>query len=220
MVIKSNLEQHCPLCEGATQHMEGFYIQCSSCDLVFKDSHQLLNQKEEKARYDLHNNDLNDENYIKYLNRMIEIVRKNVRNDYFHEAKNILDYGCGPVKGYEFLLKNQKGSHYINSYDPYYFLEKAVLKESYDLIIASETAEHFNHPKIEIENWNQCLNQNGILAIRTELFDKTKDLNKWWYAKDPTHVVFYTLKTWEWFAHNCCYEILHMESPFIILQKK
>lgn len=56
----------CPLCSGQSVHhyhsdKKRDYLQCERCELVFVPREQRLDAVSEKAHYDLHNNDPQDQ---------------------------------------------------------------------------------------------------------------------------------------------------------------
>jgi hypothetical protein len=54
------------------------------------------------------------------------------------------------------------------------------------------------------------LEDNGILAIMTSFLSNIEDFENWYYRRDPTHVVFYSEKTFEVIAdqRDWSYEII------------
>ncbi len=208
-------QNNCPLCEGEAELKTDSLYSCKECSLLFKDPAEILSFIEEKSRYDLHNNDLKDEGYLKYLNRLCDVIKENIHNDFFNESLKILDFGCGPVKGYEKILEGLN----VDSYDPYYFSDKSILSNKYDLVICSEAAEHFNHPKKEFELLFSLLKPNGYLVIRTEFHNTCLDLSNWWYLKDPTHVVFYSDKCFESISQYHNSKVLYCSNPYVIFEK-
>lgn len=173
----------CPLCLASNSSL--FHKQssvasykCEQCELVYKDSY--LSGFEEKARYELHNNDTSDPRYLSYLDQLWSL-RPNLN------YKNILDFGCGPTKGLEVLAKDYN----IDSYDCYFY---PVHLKKYDLVFCCEVVEHFYNPKV---SWNTLASvTDNILLVRTETYEQV-DYANWHYKDDPTHVCFYSHKTLE-----------------------
>lgn len=52
-----------------------------------------LKSDDEKGRYDLHNNDVNDAGYRKFLSRLADPIDERVS-----KMSRGLDFGCGPVR--------------------------------------------------------------------------------------------------------------------------
>ena len=85
----------CPLCNSnqttayCSVH-EIQYLNCNKCELVFKDASHFLSNEEEKERYLLHENDVADKNYQKFVSPIVDSVLK------YHPVKcNGLDFGAG-----------------------------------------------------------------------------------------------------------------------------
>lgn len=197
------------MCSAKSLTLEVSFWKCSNCDLIFKDLKDFPSFSNEKERYETHNNDDSDLNYLKYLNRLFTLTDL--------KGGSVLDYGCGPSKGLAALVAN-KGLEgvFVESYDPI-FLKDANLNKKYDLAFASESFEHFFNPKLEIKKILNLLAPKGKLAVSTEFHDGKK-ISEWWYARDPTHVVFYGTKTFEWMAKNFDLEILWIKNPHIIFR--
>ena len=86
----------CPLChQPHTNHYhqdkKRDYWQCQTCDLVFVDKSQQLNHDDEKAVYQQHENNPQDQGYRHFLNRMAQPILDRVQ-----PASHGLDFGCGP----------------------------------------------------------------------------------------------------------------------------
>jgi hypothetical protein len=69
--------QTCPLCYGANvsdyyRDNVRSYVQCGACKLVFVTPDEHLSAVEEKAYYDLHENQPNDPGYRKFLSRLFD----------------------------------------------------------------------------------------------------------------------------------------------------
>ena len=181
----------CPLCQASKPTL--FYQQdsvssyiCSHCDLLFKDKY--LAPAEEQARYEKHNNDLEDPRYLNYLDQLWSLRPDDV------EFKTVLDFGCGPTRGLEKLAKE----YCVDSYDSYFY---PLELKKYDLVFCCEVVEHFNRPKVSWKTLSSVT--KNILLLRTELYTQAEYKN-WYYKDDPTHVCFYSYKTLElmeeWFG--------------------
>lgn len=186
----------CPLCLHSAglwiEHELRFY-RCSNCKLVFKHSSAQLTPALEKARYDQHNNDPLDPRYTDFLGKLLLPLSTMLPA----HAKG-LDFGCGPSKAAEQVLS--KLGFCAKSYDPFYFPEAALLTEQYDFICCSEVFEHFFNPHREINLLNSCLRPGAILAVMTSPYPAREDFPSWYYWRDPTHVCFYALETFEYIA--------------------
>mgnify|MGYP003965087051 CR=1 FL=1 len=75
MCIPNSGDNVCPLCHGtgiAAYHADKTrnYLHCHTCDLVFVPRGQHLSAGEEKAYYDLHENQPDDPGYRRFLDRL------------------------------------------------------------------------------------------------------------------------------------------------------
>ncbi|MFZ5644252.1 MAG: class I SAM-dependent methyltransferase [Bacillota bacterium] len=152
--------------------------------------------EEEFQRYNQHNNTIENQGYVKFLNNFINTAQlgklKNV--------KKALDFGCGPGPVLKILL----GRMGINTdiYDPYFFPDKIFANKKYDLITCTEVFEHLKEPYQTIELLKSLLAPNGILAVKTLFHTVCQDFSSWWYREDCTHFCFYSPKTFEWIGKN------------------
>lgn len=67
------------------------FHECINCKVIFKDPKHWPSEEDELNRYKEHNNSINDEGYVNFLNRFID---QGV-NPYIHQG-NALDFGSGP----------------------------------------------------------------------------------------------------------------------------
>ena len=193
----------CTLCQGKDTALlykaesRAFY-RCSTCDLVFVPQGFHLSLSEEKKRYDSHQNDPDDDRYREFLSRLLDPLLDKVGNRI--KDLSILDYGCGPGPTISVMLAEYGAT--VENYDPFYANQTGLLKRSYDIITATEVVEHFCRPQQEFFKLRTLLNPGGTLALMTTFADKKTDFSTWWYAKDPTHICFYSKDTFRWIAEN------------------
>lgn len=215
---------NCLLCEGPRtevvlsreQKPYGLrqYRKCTDCALIFLDPACRLNASEEKARYDTHQNDVNDAGYQKFLLKLVGPLQSRL-------AKGAvgLDYGCGQAAAIKTLMSPMGVSVY--NYDPYYFPGKEVLRQKYDFITLSEVAEHFNSPREEFSKINRLLkSESGMCAVMTQMADAIEKLDQWWYFRDPTHVSFYSQKTCEWIADWLNWELERIDASIVFFHRR
>lgn len=187
----------CPLC--GHHHIQHFfrddrdYWQCDQCLLLFVDESQHLTESDEKARYDLHENDIEDAGYCAFLERLLTPLVARLPAG----AKG-LDFGCGPGPTLSKLL-SRKGFE-VACYDKYFLPEASRLHVQYDFITATEVLEHVREPYAVLNQLINCLNPHGYLGIMTCLLPKQCDFAGWHYKRDPTHITFYSAETFEWAA--------------------
>lgn len=208
--------QPCPLCQNVAKKFAQNNIQeffkCSTCYGVSANKDNLLNSVDEKKRYESHNNLLEDKRYINFLNKLCIPLKS-----YLEKGSVGLDFGCGPVKAIEFIMK---GEHQVLSYDLYFYPDEDILDKKFDFIVASEVVEHLYYPQKTFFHFRDLLKDSGVLAIMTQTWDEFTDFTDWWYAKDPTHVFFYHHKTFEFICSEMLFKSLVSEFNVHILLKR
>ncbi|MBD9356629.1 class I SAM-dependent methyltransferase [Methylomonas albis] len=207
----------CPLCTSAdTRHFHSdskrVYSRCRHCLLVYVDCAQHLPPSQEQAIYDLHQNDVDDPGYIKFLCRLAKPLLERLPNN-----SEGLDYGCGPGPALADLLKAQ--GHRMKLYDPFYADFPEHLQQAYDFIVCTEVVEHFRAPKSEFDTLFDLLKPGGWLGIMTKLVVDAEAFAKWHYKNDQTHISFFSRPTFYWLAarYNC--QIEFIGNDVIILQR-
>ncbi|APG59071.1 class I SAM-dependent methyltransferase [Christiangramia salexigens] len=185
----------CSLCNGATKHFhhngERGFVHCLNCKAILLSKEFYLSHQAEKFRYQLHNNDINDEGYINFVNPIIERIKK----DHSMDA-NGLDFGCGtgPVIASEL----GKYGYHIELYDPFFRPNVKLLDKDYEIIICCEVMEHFHEPFREFQLLNELLRPGGKLYCKTQLWRPNLDFGSWHYKNDKTHVFFYSKESLQW----------------------
>ena len=183
----------CPICSGTNVFSFQLigsieYFRCKTCLGLFTDPKSRLSPEKEKERYSLHNNDVDDPEYRKFLSKLFDPLIKKLKK----ESRG-LDYGCGPGPALASMLREEGFS--VDIYDPYFFPDESYRDKVYDFITCTEAAEHFYEPQKEFNKLDQVLADKGILGVMTNFYEDTINFEDWYYRKDPTHVVFYTTKT-------------------------
>ncbi len=206
------MKEKCPLCNF---YSPKFYrdknfitYQCTNCFGIFKDQADRLAPKEEKLRYQLHQNNVDDLGYQKFVSPIVEAVLKQ-----FSPSAQGLDFGAGTGPVIAKMLRDKGFS--INLYDPFFYPNPKNLKQSYDFIVCCEVMEHFYHPNKEFEKLKELLLPNGKLFCMTELYDKNTDFETWYYKNDPTHVFLYTEKTLQFIAKKFNFKKCTIEGRLI-----
>ncbi len=205
----------CPLCDSNEvvayhQDKKRPYLQCQVCDLVFVPASHHLTQAQEKAEYDKHENDLNDEGYITFLSRLLTPMLERINNHSFG-----LDMGCGPAPALAQQFERQ--GHNMALYDLYYFADKQVLEQTYDFVTCTEVIEHIAEPKPFIETLLQMLKPGSPLGLMTKLVISPDRFAIWHYKNDPTHICFYSRKTFEYIANHYQLKLEFIGQDVIIL---
>jgi SAM-dependent methyltransferase len=192
--------QTCPLCRStdtkykSTLFSRNFH-ECKNCFLIFVDPAQHLKKEEERARYELHENSIENKGYCTFLNRLAEPF-----SSVLEKGSVGLDYGCGPGPTLSKLL-SQKG-HTMFDYDPLFFPDKQHLERQYDFITSTEVFEHFHDPAREIPYILSLIRPGGWLAVMTEMIPPDIEFEKWHYICEPSHVCFYHDRTMHWIAEK------------------
>ncbi len=188
------------------------YMQCGTCDLVFVPPHQHLSGHDEKAQYDLHKNDPNDQGYRDFLNRLAAPLSTRLT-----PRSTGLDFGCGPGPTLSVMLEEQ--GHRVALYDKFYAQDASVFDRHYDFITATEVIEHLANPRFEITRLWSCLHEKGWLGIMIKLVKDQDAFTHWHYILDPTHICFYSRETFAWLARLLDAD-LHIAGPDVILLQK
>lgn len=167
------------------------YYHCKTCEYIFKSPQYYQDFKIQKERYNLHENNEEDIGYIAYFERFLAFVLPSVSR-----VETALDFGCGCTSLLAKLLEREGIE--CEYYDPIYHPHTLDKNKKYDLIVSTEVFEHLHQPKEVFESLLDRLNRGGYLAIQTEFHsNEYTSFKKWWYPKDPTHIVFFRVQTFE-----------------------
>lgn len=180
----------CPLCHACTitghacNSIRSF-LRCSTCGLVFVPSDQHLSVQDEKRRYDLHTNTIDDTGYVAYLEGVADAVAGlGVRDP------SVLDFGCGKHAVLARILAG-KGVR-CESYDPLYGMGADCLGRRYDVVVVCEVVEHVRDLRSELGVIRSMVRSGGYVLIKTLLVPEDAPFAGWWYAQDLTHVNFFS----------------------------
>ncbi|OUR98552.1 hypothetical protein A9Q84_03830 [Halobacteriovorax marinus] len=206
----------CPLCRNSKisqcfEDKSRAYYLCDTCKLIFVPENSLLNLKEEREIYDLHENDPSDPRYREFMERMLTPLRKYISGEG-------LDFGCGPGPVVAPILK-EEGIE-VSNYDPIFFPDNSLLEKRYQFVVATEVIEHIYESKEGFEQMLSVLAPYGGLGIMTSFYpDDINKFKNWGYMRDPTHVRFFSQKTFEWMANKYQLE-LEIPSRNVVIFKK
>lgn len=193
------------------------YHQCVTCHGIFLDLKDRLSPSDEKKRYEMHTNSLQDSGYRAYLEKFIDDIMHflSIKGESIVKIENIIDYGSGPNPCLVQLLR-EKG-YRAQGWDPFFSPEKAGLDSGHDMVTCLEVAEHFGIPRNDFIKIAQYIDLDGFLGLGTHLlpeFSSAEQLwdffNTWWYRQDSTHISFYSETSLqivaetaglEWFGH-------------------
>jgi SAM-dependent methyltransferase len=206
----------CPLCKSDLTNEycksdEVLFLHCDNCGLVFKHSNFFPSLEYEKKRYLLHQNDVEDKKYQKFVSPIVEIIKKQKSP----KSKG-LDFGAGPGPVITKLLCDNGYS--VSLYDPFFYPDKSVLTTSYDFIICCEVMEHFRHPSSEFKLLRKLLKPKGTLYCMTQLIPKETAFENWYYQRDPTHLVFYSVQNIDWIKKQFGFSRVIIDNRLIIFE--
>ena len=206
----------CPLCSGETIsfHQDGVrqYNRCAICKLVFVPEQFHVTPEREKQEYDLHENNCEDEGYLRFLSRFSDPFVKTLT-----DIKNGLDFGCGPAPALAGLIEQH--GHSVALYDPLYKNDRTVLSKEYDFVTATEVVEHFRDPAKEFVQLFQMIVSGGYLGIMTKMVKDDAAFKTWHYIRDPTHVSFYSRETFAFIAGQFGASVTFVTNDVIFFQK-
>lgn len=165
------------------------YWRCAHCQLIQVDAADRLCAEDEKALYDLHENDAGDLGYQTFLAQITAPLQRLLLAQDKPHAEG-LDFGAGPGPALPSLLREM--GHACTEYDLYYANHPQRLARQYDFICATEVFEHLAHPAAVLTQLVECLKPGGLLAIMMQRPDEQPDFARWGYLNDPTHISFYS----------------------------
>ncbi len=208
----------CPLCLSEQvflffQDPIREYFHCSTCSLTFVSPNYFLSAKEEKSRYDTHENSPDDPGYRKFLSRLFGPL-----HPLLAQGSCGLDFGSGP--GPTLSLMFEEHGHAMSLYDVFYAQHHEALHQTYDFITATEVLEHLHCPGQDLNRLWDCLNPGGYLGIMTKLAPTKEQFANWYYKKDPTHVSFFSRSTFEWLAVRWQATITIIGDDVVIFRKR
>lgn len=172
------------------------------CDFIWQDPSEHLTPSEEKSRYDHHRN--GDAGHRQFLQPVVEAVTKRLS-----PPASGLDWGSGPVPVLAEMLESA-GFH-MQWYDPFYQPQKIFSKSSFEFLTMSEVIEHVQQPAEMLEELRGLLRSGGFLVVMTEIHRGVESLEDWYYRRDPTHIGFYSEKTFQKFEGLFGLRFLHRE---------
>jgi len=109
--------------------------------------------------------------------------------------------------------------HSVVNYDPFYAKQEELLKNKYDFITATEVVEHLHDPIKELDMLWGMLKPGGWLGIMTNLAFDSVSFKQWYYKDDPTHVCFFSPRTFEWLAAQWNTDVAYSKKNVILFRK-
>ncbi len=209
---------NCKICKNDTTTLQDVaqkkaYQVCENCQAIMLGDNFLVTKDREKAQYENHNNTFESKGYVKMFEDFLDFFW----DDLDINKTTALDFGSGPGPVLSQILE-KKGLH-VDIYDKIYQPKKVFIDKKYDLITSTEVFEHLQNPQEILMQFKKQLKPSGLIAIMTLFHDNnSENFLKWWYRRDPTHISFYTPKTFEVLANMCGLKVLkHDNSRVIIL---
>lgn len=208
----------CPLCMTDDLH-EYFrdrhrdYYQCRNCQLVFVPAWQFLTEIDEKKRYDLHQNAPHDPDYRRHLGRLFHPLGPRLA-----PGSRGLDFGSGPGPALSRMF--EEAGHSMALFDRFYEQNTEALRRQYDFITATEVLEHLHDPRGELDRLWSCLKPGGWLGIMTAPVAEQEAFPKWYYKNDPTHVCFYSQRTFGWLARQWDADMIVVDRDVLLFCKR
>lgn len=203
---------NCILCGNDTELFkiwrEKEYYSCSGCESIMLEPNHYIKNKEEKERYEEHNNDVEDKGYQEFVWPIVKAVLGKYKEN--HKG---LDFGSGTGPVITKLL--QEKEYNIKTYDPFFANYPERLNEKYDYIVCCEVIEHFHDPIKEFKLLKSLLKPGGTLYIKTKIYSKDIHFDSWNYKDDNTHVFFYHENALKWIKTNYDFSHLKIEKNLI-----
>jgi len=204
----------CPLCASREvafyyRDKRRDYLQCQVCDLVFVPVEFILSSADEKAEYDKHKNTPDDDGYRKFLSRALSPILNRIK-----PGARGLDFGCGP--GPTLSVMASESGYQVSNYDIFYANYPDLLDVKYDFITMTEVIEHVSKPMPVIERLSGCLKPGACLLIMTKRVSNPEAFASWHYKNDPTHIRFYSERTFEWLAGAMGWQLELLDKDVVI----
>ncbi len=208
----------CPLClenkiSFFSKDQNRDYYQCSNCRLVFVLSEDFLSSKDEKEKYDHHQNSIENSGYCQFLDRLLIPMQF-----YLEDGAKGLDFGSGPGPTLSIIME-QRG-YDISIYDYFYENNPSVFKYQYDFITSTEVIEHLHDLRYELDKLWQHLEIGGVLGLMSAFIPKDQPFDKWYYIRDLTHVRFFSRESLTWLANEWGAEVIFPQDGVAIFLKR
>jgi len=163
----------------------------------------LPSRDEERDRYEQHNNSISDLRYVEYLNVLLKPLANYLDDEFLG-----LDYGAGQDSVVKKLC--ERGGLRMRAWDPIFSTDSQALSQDYRFVIATEVVEHFHNPAQSFTEIDGLLKPEGVFGLLTQFWPGESGFQDWFYARDRTHVCFYSRKTMEVIAEKFGWEILEI----------
>lgn len=207
----------CRLCGGAPEEKvltsgdARKHFCCAECGMINTEERYFLTREEEKKRYLLHENNPFDKAYRDFLMKAVSPALT-----YITREQEGLDYGAGPGPALSVILK-EKG-YKCADYDPFFF--DVLPEKQVGFIFATEVIEHFFFPKEEVKKMRELLLPGGFLTLMTQRYSSLENFEKWYYARDDSHVAFYHKKTFDLICEKFGFKKLFDDGERVVILEK
>lgn len=169
---------------------------CAACELLWVPRSCHLSADAQRARYLNHRNTLDNAEYVRRFEALIAAWEALPGVGATHAAppRRVLDFGCGPGDQPVLVeLLRRRGCEAVG-YDPL-FAPDADRSRPFDAVFAVEAFEHFCGGIDDVAGAVACVRSGGHLIVSTLFHPGPGAVMDWWYARDPTHVCFYSPRT-------------------------
>jgi SAM-dependent methyltransferase len=180
---------------------------------VFVPPEYHISAREEKERYDLHQNDNEDQGYRDFLKKIVKPVKT-----FLASGCRGLDFGSGPSPVLARMFREE--GFEMEIFDPFYSGNPDPLSGEYDFITASEVIEHLRDPFHELDCLFRLLKSGGILSIMTGMLPGEGEFGEWFYKNDKTHICFYSPAVFRWIAGRFGLKPEWSSGNVVILRKR
>ena len=187
----------CPLCGTPSPSFTDLQLRCEThhcpnCELIFKNSTCFPTEAQELKKYGEHHNSIENQGYVAMFERFIDFTLAHCGRP----VEKVLDFGSGPTPVLAELLRRRGFD--VAVYDKHFAPQLPDGTARFDLITSTEVIEHIADPMEALSWMRSRLNPGGTLALMTQFHDNTESFyQKWWYRRDPTHLCFFTPKSFE-----------------------
>jgi len=191
-----NLNNSCRVCGHLTTEwihlrMASKYFYCNHCEFISRDETMRVAPEEAFKIYNTHKNSIDDQRHIANFQKFI----KEAVIPFSNEMKNGFDFGSGPDPVLAKLLTRDYG-YEMDIYDQYFAPDRINIGKKYDLVTSTEVAEHIPEPLVYFRQLKSLITDTGTLAIMTQFhLNNSLHFSDWHYARDKSHISFYTEKT-------------------------
>lgn len=209
----------CPLCHvsaapGARvwRGMDGrSYWRCPACQLVFGAVDERVSARVAAEHYRQHENGLENAGYVTFLRRGIDRLLP-----FLAPGMRGLDFGCGPEPTLARLIG--RAGMDCEAYDPLFWPKQPA--GAFDFVFATECFEHFEAPRREVAWIVSLMRPGGYLCVMTECWKSERAFSRWYYTRDPTHIVYFHAETFGYLGREFGLEALPSDDARVWLFRK